>query len=212
EQAAGRERAQHRIHGAFLEQRLAFVGTLQALGDLVAVEVLAASIQYPQEHERHETRVEVLLELARLGIIHLLVLLSMQYWQSTSISNRKDQRSAPCGGLRRTGSRLRFPAGAAGVAARLRRFPARRLLDENFPARSHARDTGGALAPAGAGGEPLLQLAPPDARPLRGPRPGAVEADRRQPAAGAPLRGPGAAPAPRAPPRLPRPPPPQPPH
>ena len=53
------KRAQHRVNRAFLEQQLAFVGTLQALDDVVAVEVFRASIEHRQQHERDESAVEV---------------------------------------------------------------------------------------------------------------------------------------------------------
>src|SRR5262249_13153149 len=67
----------------------------------------------------------------------------------------------------------------------------RRDGDEKRAARSDPGHPGEPVAAAGAGGEPVLQLAPSYPRAVRGPRPAAVEAERRQPAPDAPLREPG---------------------
>jgi hypothetical protein len=61
--ARGRERPQHRVEGALAEERGAVADTLQALGDVVAVEILVAGLEDGQQHEPHESGVQVFLEL-----------------------------------------------------------------------------------------------------------------------------------------------------
>ena len=55
---------------------LAFIGMARvlALGDLVAVEVLGASLENGEQYQGDKTGIEILLELASLTIIHLPVL------------------------------------------------------------------------------------------------------------------------------------------
>jgi len=59
---------------ALLEEGFAFIRALQALGDLVAVEVLGASLENGEQYQGDKTGIEILLELASLTIIHLPVL------------------------------------------------------------------------------------------------------------------------------------------
>src|SRR5256885_736735 len=72
-----RERAQHGVHGALLEEGLALIRLLQALGDFVSVQILLGALEHGQQHQRHEPSVEVFLELTCLTIIHQIILFTV---------------------------------------------------------------------------------------------------------------------------------------
>src|ERR1700733_7231110 len=81
----------------------------------------------------------------------------------------------------------------AGLVSPAARLPAPKFLkarDEKLAPRSHPRDPGEPGTPAGARRQPVLQLAPPHPRTVRGSGSGAVEADQRQSTAHDPLRQP----------------------
>jgi hypothetical protein len=64
------ERAEDRVNRSFFEQGFAFVRALQALGDLVAVQVLRRRVEDGEQDQRHQTGVEFLLEFPDVAVVH----------------------------------------------------------------------------------------------------------------------------------------------
>ena len=66
----GAERAEHRVDSASFEQGFTFVGALQPLGNVVAVQILVGGIEDGEKNQRHQSGVELLLELPGGSVIH----------------------------------------------------------------------------------------------------------------------------------------------
>src|SRR3984957_11916291 len=86
------QRSQHRIDRAFFKERVALVRLLQALGNLIAIEVFRTPVQDSQQHQCHQTRIQVFLEFAPLVLlvhgatVECTVLVVQSYWGLTKPS------------------------------------------------------------------------------------------------------------------------------